>query len=342
MPDCFKHLSWRFRTPSLSYPILVTGSLILSAFPSHAAEKICAIYPHLKDSYWLSVNYGMVEESKNQGVNLKVLESGGYPNLTRQTQQIEECRNWGADAIVLGTVAPDAYKHTLADLVRQTPVFVTVNQLNTDSNASKSVHGYVGVDWYDMGFKTGNYLKKKHPKGSGKVQIAWLPGPEQRGGTKPVERGFHDAIKSSDVEVVVSLWEDNDKELQRNLVQQVLESEQVDYIVGSAVAIEAAISELRNAKRTDIGLISTYLSHGIYRGLRRDRVQFAPTDKMVQQGRISIQQATHYLRNEPFKSNFVPVIEPLTPEQISKTVIADSLSPAEYRPIYMVEEENHL
>jgi len=32
--------------------------------------RICASYPHLKDSYWLSVNYGMVEEAKRLGVDL--------------------------------------------------------------------------------------------------------------------------------------------------------------------------------------------------------------------------------------------------------------------------------
>lgn len=47
----------------------------------------------------------------------------------------------------------------------------------------------------------------------------------------------------------------------------------IDYIVGSAVAIEAAISELRSADKThDIGLVSVYLSHGVYRGLLRNKV----------------------------------------------------------------------
>ena len=51
--------------------------------------RICASYPHLKDSYWLSVNYGMVLEAERLGVALQVVEAGGYPNLTRQIAQIE-------------------------------------------------------------------------------------------------------------------------------------------------------------------------------------------------------------------------------------------------------------
>lgn len=232
---------------AIHYSILVSGSLILSAFPVlamekivtaekavsvektlsveniAAPEKICAIYPHLKDSYWLSVNYGMVEEAKKQQVELKVLESGGYPNIARQTQQIQECRSWGAQAIILGTVSPSAYQNNLNLLAQGIPVFQTVNQLKTNAETKNIVHGYVGVDWYNMGYETGQYLEGLHPKGSGNVRIAWLPGPKQRGGTKPVEQGFLDAIKDSDVKVAVSMWEDNDKELQRNLVQHVLE-----------------------------------------------------------------------------------------------------------------------
>ena len=43
------------------------------------AWHLCVTYPHLEDPYWLSVNYGMVEEVKRLGVNMRVLEAGGYP-----------------------------------------------------------------------------------------------------------------------------------------------------------------------------------------------------------------------------------------------------------------------
>ena len=49
--------------------------------------KLCALFPHLKDSYWLSVNYGMVQEAKRQGVALTILQAGGYDNLPKQLAQ---------------------------------------------------------------------------------------------------------------------------------------------------------------------------------------------------------------------------------------------------------------
>ncbi|MDE1328356.1 TMAO reductase system periplasmic protein TorT [Vibrio aestuarianus] len=313
---------------------LFTGSAI-----ADTPNKVCALYPHLKDSYWLSVNYGMVDEAQKQKLNLRVLESGGYPNHERQKEQLSLCVRWGADAIILGTVSPDLYFSELNQYVGSTPVFSVVNHLFLDKTQSQLLQGQVGVDWYWMGYYAGKYLADKHPKGSGTTKIALLLGPKVSGGTKPVTRGFYSAIKGSDIEVIESLWADNDKELQRNLVQQAIDIPDINYIVGSAVAIEAAISELRTAGKTEnIGLVSTYLSHGVYRGLLRGRVQFSPTDKMVQQGRLSIQQAAAFLNNETYQKNAAPIIEPLTPHSLNKQIIADSLSPSEYRPTFSVKE----
>lgn len=328
-------------TQCLKNHFFPASSLLLALFlystNTYASEKICAIYPHLKDSYWLSVNYGMVQESKKYGVELKVLESGGYPNLNKQRQQLVSCREWGADAIILGTVSPSAYMDQLQKLIGDIPLFSTVNKLYVGEKDSRKFKGEVGVDWYWMGYNAGEYLANKHPAGSGKVNIAWLPGPRLSGGTKPSNSGFYDAIKGSDVQVVSTNWADNDKELQRNLVQKVLESPDIDYIVGSAVAIEAAISEVRASGLEDkIGLISFYFSHGIYRALLRNKVQFASTDMMVLQGKLSVRQAYSYLNGLVYDNKLSPIIEKVTPDSIDSRVIRESLSPSEFRPTFSV------
>lgn len=320
--------------------------LSLSLYSTHAFAneplRICAIYPHLKDSYWLSVNYGMVDEASKFNVDLRVLEAGGYLNLEKQKEHLQLCTRWNADAIILGTVAPDLYYSSITQFIGKTPIFATVNKLLLDEQNLSVLKGEVGVDWYWMGYYTGQYLKEKHPTGSGKANIALLPGPRSSGGTKPVLKGFYSAIKDSDIHIVETLWADNDKELQRNLVQKAIDHEDLDYIVGSAVAIEAAISELRAVGKTQsIGLVSTYLSHGVYRGLLRNRVEFAPTDKMVEQGRLSIQQAVKYLTDQPYNRVEAPIIEPLTPEKLNRKVIAQSLSPSEYRPTFYVYNDKN-
>ncbi|MBC7005890.1 TMAO reductase system periplasmic protein TorT [Photobacterium sp. BZF1] len=302
--------------------------------------KLCAVYPHLKDSYWLSVNYGMVEHAKKLGVELKVLEAGGYPNLTKQQSQLADCRTWNADAIILGTVDSLAYENMLTQLTDDIPVFATINYLDTSNKDSHdNVIARVGVDWYQMGYQTGKFLAKRHPKGSGVVTVALLPGPQKRGGTKPVVQGFYDATENSDINIVTTMWADHSKELQRNLIQQLLASDQhFDYIVGGAVAAEVAISELRaNHLSDETKILSTYLSHGVYRGLLRGKILFAPTDKMAQQAMLSVDQAVRYLEGKPVKKDLAPILALLTPENLDSRAIAESLSPAEFRPVFRVE-----
>ncbi|MCG3864443.1 MULTISPECIES: TMAO reductase system periplasmic protein TorT [unclassified Photobacterium] len=302
--------------------------------------KVCAVYPHLKDSYWLSINYGMVKQAKKLGITLKVMEAGGYPNLDKQTLQLENCRKWGADAIILGTVDSEAYNGKLSTLIGDTPVFLMTNNIDfTDPDIRQHVKAKVGVNWYDMGKAAGEFLAKRHPKGSGVVKVAWLPGPQLRGGTKPVSNGFKDAIKGSDVKIVTTLWGDNSKELQRNLIQHILATkEEINYIVGGAVAAEVAISELRTHDIHNIKIVSTYLSHGVYRGLRRNRILFAPTDKMAEQAMLSIDQAVRYLEHKPVVLDVAPSIVDLTPKYLPEKVIAESLSPAEFRPSFYVKD----
>lgn len=302
--------------------------------------KLCAVYPHLKDSYWLSVNYGMVEHAKKLGVELKVLEAGGYPNLDKQQSQLADCREWNADAIILGTVDSLAYENMLTELTDDIPVFATINYLDTQNkDTHDNVIARVGVDWYEMGYRTGAFLAKRHPKGSGMIDVALLPGPQKRGGTKPVVQGFYDATENSDINIVTTMWADHSKELQRNLIQQLLASGQhFDYIVGGAVAAEVAISELRAKQLNgETQILSTYLSHGVYRGLLRGKILFAPTDKMAQQAMLSVDQAVRYLEGKQLDKDLAPILALLTPDNLDSEAIAESLSPAEFRPVFHVE-----
>ncbi|MDR9826118.1 TMAO reductase system periplasmic protein TorT [Vibrio sp. FNV 38] len=306
--------------------------------------KICAVYPHLKDSYWLSVNYGMVDEAKKQHVTLRVLESGSYDNLDKQQEQIKACREWQADAILLGSVSPTAYQHDLRKITGDIPVFAVVNYLDLDEKNRSLLKSTIGVDWHGMGYLSGEFLMQQALQKQQPLKVALLPGPKSSGGTKPVLQGFYDAISTAQdtqlanqpaINVVATYWGDNDKELQRNLIQKLLEKyDDIDYIYGSAVAVEAAISELRGTERENIGLIATYLSHGVYRGLVRHKVEFAPTDHMVLQGRASIRQALSFLTDNTIDQSIPITIKGLTPTRLQDFEQQQSLSPSEYRPTF--------
>lgn len=143
--------------------------------------KLCALYPSLKDSYWLSLNYGMQEAARRYGVDLKVLEAGGYSQLATQQAQIDQCKQWGAEAILLGsstTSFPDLQKQ-----VANLPVIELVNAIDAPQVKSR-----VGVPWFQMGYQPGRYLVQwAHGK---PLNVLLMPGPDNAGGSKEMARVF--------------------------------------------------------------------------------------------------------------------------------------------------------
>lgn len=229
----------------------------------------------LKDSYWLSLNYGMQEAARRYGVDLKVLEAGGYSQLATQQAQIDQCKQWGAEAILLGsstTSFPDLQKQ-----VASLPVIELVNAIDAPHVKSR-----VGVPWFQMGYQPGRYLVQwSHGK---PLNVLLMPGPDNAGGSKEMVEGFRAAIAGSPVRIVDIALGDNDIEIQRNLLQEMLERHpEIDVVAGTAIAAEAAMGEGRNLK-TPLTVVSFYLSHQVYRGLKRGRVIMAASDQMVWQG----------------------------------------------------------
>lgn len=300
--------------------------------------KLCALYPHLKDSYWLSVNYGMAEQARQLGVSLKVFAADGYVDPKPQIQQIQACMSWQADAILLGSISYQALQPELSEIGDKVPVFGLVNNILPDN-----IIGKVGVDWYMMGLKAGKFLAEKHPQGSKPVTVAWFSSPVNRGGSSASERGLMDALSDSAITVVTQLHGDNDKSVKREMVQQVLDAyPNIDYLVGGAIMAEVAVSELHLRKQQDktnnTRIVSTYLSHGVYRGLLRRKIEMANSDQMVLQGRMSVDQAVRYLEGKPFIRDFGPEIISLTPDNLDSVILENSLSPANYRPVFEVNQ----
>lgn len=199
------------------------------------AWKLCALYPSLKDSYWLSLNYGMQEAARRYGVDLKVLEAGGYSQLATQQAQIDQCKQWGAEAILLGsstTSFPDLQKQ-----VASLPVIELVNAIDAPQVKSR-----VGVPWFQMGYQPGRYLVQwAHGK---PLNVLLMPGPDNAGGSKEMVEGFRAAIAGSPVRIVDIALGDNDIEIQRNLLQEMLERHpEIDVVAGTAIAAEAAMGE---------------------------------------------------------------------------------------------------
>jgi protein TorT len=319
--------------------ILILLSVILpvpASEPKDQPWRLCAVYPHLKDSYWLSINFGMIKQAKQRAIELNVLEAGGYGNSANQWSQVERCRTWRADAILVGSVFYDSFSEQLELINQSTPLFGLVNEVSTVKLTAST-----GVSWQQMGYKLGHYLALRHPAGSDKVSLAWLPGPKYGGGSRQATAGLRAAISGSAVELVTVKYGLNEKIAQFSLIRSVLEQYPgIDYLAGNAVMAEMAISEVADmaaVQRPQI--LSHYLSHGVYRGIRRGKILMANSDQMVRQGMMAIDQAIDYLEGHEIKRQQGPTILTIDQAKLGDFDINQSLSPSYFKPQYRVLSE---
>lgn len=263
-----------------------------------ASEKwrICVSFPHMKDAYWLAVNFGIVEEAKRLGVAMKLYEAGGYGNLDVQRNHLKECQKWDAHAVLLGAISEDGLNDLIEELADAgIPVIDLINGVSSPHIAAKAQ-----VTFYDMGYLTGQYLLGLTAMESEPVQVAWFPGPEGAGWVKAGDQGLRDALQDSAVEIVATSHGDTGKGDQGKLVSTVLDQhEDIDFIVGTAVTAEAAASILRKRKLAKrVGLISYYYGPGVHKGIRRGSILAAPTDLPAIQGRIGLDMAVRALEKK--------------------------------------------
>ena len=76
--------------------------------PLEKASKpwnICVLFPHMKDTFWVAVDYGVFEEAKRMGVNMTLYQAGGYENLPKQLSQFDDCLSGNFDAIIIGPIS---------------------------------------------------------------------------------------------------------------------------------------------------------------------------------------------------------------------------------------------
>ncbi len=302
-----------------------------------AAKKwdICVSFPHMKDSYWMAVDYGVVEESKRLGVRMTLVEAGGYTNLNKQISQIEDCVAAGAQGVVIGAISYDGLNNLVSELKsKKIPVIDVINGMSSPDLSAKSL-----VSFGEMGYKAGEYIAKLHPKGSGKVKVAWFPGPPGAGWVEAGNKGFLDAIKDSDIEVVDTKYGDTGKEVQLKLIEDVLEAyPDIQYIVGTSPTAEAAVGLLKDRGLTGkIQVMAYYFTPPVYQGIKDGSILAAPTDSAVIQGRIAIDQVVRILEGKPYEKHVGPALYVIDSKNVGTFDKSSSLAPDDFKPTFDVD-----
>jgi len=268
---------WWDPAPSVLYKY-ADGSevvkLYVPADPLPAGMKVVvgATFPHFKDPIWVSHNYGLAVEAARLGIQVYFQNPGGYTEIERQVDIMENFVGQGMDAILLASVSDTALV-PIAEATQGegTPVFVVANDLAVDAPLIQEKI----VCTYDyIGESCGQYVLGKLPSGG---SVALLPGPAGASWSEQTEQGFLRALQDRpDITVIATKWGETDKDIQRALIENVLTAfPDVNYIVGNALAVVSAADILSGwpSSKPRPKLVSTYYIPAVLDGIRGGTIE---------------------------------------------------------------------
>jgi len=298
------------------------------------AWDLCVSFPHMKDSYWLAVNFGVAEEVRRLGVQMHLHKADGYDDLAKQRQQLKQCIENGSDGVIIGAISYEGLNDLIEEMVQQEiPVIDLVNGMSSQHVYARSL-----VSFEEMGFQAGAYIVSNHLETTKPVNVAWFPGPEGAGWVIAGDKGFKEAVRNSAVNIVTSRYGDTGKKAQEALLLDVLKKHpDLDYIIGNAVTAAAAVKVIRSkGLSNEIKIFSYYFTPEVYRGIKRGQILGAPTDSAVIQGRIAVDQVVRILDGEPYLKDVGPKIYVIDKHNIHTFDKATSLAPSGFRATYSV------
>ncbi len=179
-------------TKEVGRPAKSLDNHLIQKWISPAPKKnyhIGVLFPHLKDSFWITANCGIFSYAKKIGVKITLYSAGGYIHLGNQrTQLIKLLDEDNVDGIILAAVdykKLDRFVQEVND--KEVPVIALINDINAPSIKAKSV-----VSSYDIGYMAGKFVVKNSKDKN--IKVALYPGPKESGWADEQYKGFVSAI----------------------------------------------------------------------------------------------------------------------------------------------------
>lgn len=304
--------------------------------PLEKASKpwnICVLFPHMKDTFWVAVDYGIAQEAKRMGVNMTLYQAGGYENLPKQLSQFDDCLAGNFDAIIVGPISEAGLDKKFAEGVKAGKTIIsTVNPV-----AKSTVNSKMTVDFDTMGEQTGtylvDYLKDKTAK------VATFPGPAGSGWAEDFLKGFKKSVTGkSNVTMLGDKFGDSGVAVQSGLIQNALQAyPDMNVIWGCAPAAEAAIGAVAQANRKGVLIMSSYENQAMLDSLKKGEILGFATQYPVLQGRIAIDTAVRILEKKPYVKSAKAIPDMIAQSNLDKIKMDLVLAPANFNAVYNVK-----
>ncbi|WP_138470629.1 TMAO reductase system periplasmic protein TorT [Poseidonocella sp. HB161398] len=294
--------------------------------------KLCVLLPHLQDSYWVSVNYGLVEEARRQGVAMSVYQAGGYSNLPRQISQYDDCVASGADAILIGAISEAGVAAKIGEGMEKGIVNIAVANPILDT----PITARITPDFYQKGFQTGEFAKE-YLDGESAVSVGF-PGPQGSGWAETYMSGYRDSVKDSNIDLVAEMYGEASVPAQLRLVEDALQTyPDLKVIWGGAPTAEAAIGAVADAGLDDALIVASYENQQMLRFVKDGDVKAFATEYPVMMGRISVDLAVRALEGKEYEQILLVTPGMVTADNIDSFDTTQIFAPEGFQPVFSVD-----
>lgn len=327
-----------FPSASLTGPKTETWSSVRPARAYHLG----ILLPHLNDSYWATVNYGIVSYARKLGLRLTVYLAGAYTDLGNQRSQLQTLVTRDkTDGIILASVDYEKMDPFVAEADRAgVPVVGLINDIYAPAIEAKSM-----VSFHEMGYKAGEHVMRH--AGNKDFTVAFFPGPRESGWASDTYHGFLaavDGLKAAwqNVTIFPPQYGDTRHDVQQMRLDTLNKTQfhGVDYIVGNAVAADEAVSYLAGHRQIhpNAKVVATYLTATVYEQIEKGHILAAPSDQIISQCRIAVDMMVRILNGEkagidfPFRASaLIPLI---TTETIGRYEYENLFGERGFLPVY--------
>ncbi|WP_319581683.1 TMAO reductase system periplasmic protein TorT [uncultured Pseudodesulfovibrio sp.] len=265
--------------------------------------------------------------------------AGGYGEGKRQEAHLRTHLRDGVDGVILAAVDYEGCGPVIRELREEgIPVVEVITDILAPAIAAKAL-----VSFHEVGYLVGEYVSRHAEKaGLDSLRIAFFPGPKNAGWSPETLAGFMEALEAypGRVDVVDVSWGDTGHEEQARLVRRSLaENPGIDYVVGNALAAEAAPEILREMGLAGkVSVVSTYIMPSLYDSIAKGDVLAAAADLNVYQGRMAVDMMVRIFNGEvsgrdfPFRSGpFIPMV---TSQNIANYPYEGLFGPRDYLPVF--------
>jgi protein TorT len=303
--------------------------------PLDKAEKawnLCVLFPHLQDSYWLSVNYGIAEEAKRLGVKFTLLQAGGYSNLPKQISQYDDCVAAGADAILIGAISEAG----LAAKINEGMAKGIVNIAVANPILETPITARITPDFHAKGFETGEFVKAALGDTGGAA--VGFPGPQGSGWAETYMSGFRDSTATGNVKLLAEVYGEASVPAQLRLVEDALQTyPEMTVIWGGAPTAEAAIGAVADAGLDGVTIIASYENQTMLGSVKEGKVLAFATEYPVIMGRIGVDLAVRALEKKEHETILLVAPGIVSKENVDSIDTTQIFAPDGFQPVFSAE-----